>query len=952
MKYSMKEVYRKLKGSVYYDKSLPYVKTRLAEFEGKNIGEKLERFQAAFESGDEWEELEKRIINSIQVLTFPKKIEDYKEQQTDEVQIISNIHAAKTSVSQYNNFIDMCVEGYLAGILWIIEVGVAIDKKTEPTSYGNRLRENLILGAGEITASPNLFKPYFEQYETWRNEGLEKAQKYLEEGQGSVVITMLDLSRYYYSADFSRDMFYKFTGHENLDEKGKRINDTVLKILEKYSNMCCMDHIILPIGFHPSNILANVYLLDLDKKIKEIPGTLYYGRYVDDMMWVKSIPDDRALVEEIRRNGNKAVSVRIIDELLSNNIIKKEQDDFVVCGKKLLTIKKEKMRFFFLSKEGSKNLISDIERDIRNNSSEFNFIPEENFDEEISRLFEIKRTGTVNKISGITSVTLDKYALSKSIGKRVMMSAFEEEKQVENFTEELKQILDSKEIVTNYLLWENVLNYFIVNRKLSDTIEFTAKVVDAIVNLDEDSNKIEEFSYLKGNENICGVKKSLIYFYRSCLVRSFANVWGKEVQSVLREVVSLLRHSDFERDIDVRWFVTMRENYITSKMNNKSILPVTMKTISMIYDFEDEGETCYLSDFEDILKKPIKKQDDWDYEYMPYINAPQEIGFSLLVEQLKRRKSKLKKQKDYLECVGAEYRRNFPEVEKDFLEEIFKIEKERVIVKTDAADYVKTAVANVHTSEAELNKILEGKRVRNAKRAAEITEMANEAIRKNVDVLVLPEAYVPLRYVPLLSKKSAQKQMLIVCGVEHIVISKRVWNLNCVIIPFETNGIKCAIPFFRQKKYFSPEEKKKVEGKGFKIPRSTENTLFRWREFNFAVYCCYELTDINYRSEFRSDVETIYAVEFNKDIKYFSNIAESMSRDLYCYFVQANVSEYGDSRIVAPMHGYEKNRVRVKAENATVLIGTVDLRNLREAKGDPAKRGQNRFTELPAGFDV
>ena len=72
-------------------------------------------------------------------------------------------------------------------------------------------------------------------------------------------------------------------------------------------------------------------------------------------------------------------------------------------------------------------------------------------------------------------------------------------------------------------------------------------------------------------------------------------------------------------------------------------------------------------------------------------------------------------------------------------------------------------------------------------------------------------------------------------------------------------------------------------------------------------------------------------VEWNQDTNYFANIIESLSRDLHCYCVQANMSEYGDSRITQPTKTEKKDIVKIKGgDNDTVIVGTIDIHSLRE----------------------
>ena len=69
--------------------------------------------------------------------------------------------------------------------------------------------------------------------------------------------------------------------------------------------------------------------------------------------------------------------------------------------------------------------------------------------------------------------------------------------------------------------------------------------------------------------------------------------------------------------------------------------------------------------------------------------------------------------------------------------------------------------------------------------------IVNEAIRNNVDMLVMPECFVPYEWIPILSRTCAKNEMAIVTGVEHLRVKaknlddeKSVFNLTAIILPF------------------------------------------------------------------------------------------------------------------------------------------------------------------------
>ena len=127
---------------------------------------------------------------------------------------------------------------------------------------------------------------------------------------------------------------------------------------------------------------------------------------------------------------------------------------------------------------------------------------------------------------------------------------------------------------------------------------------------------------------------------------------------------------------------------------------------------------------------------------------------------------------------------------------------------------------------------------------------------------------------------------------------------------------------------------------------------FSWRGVVFPVYNCYELTDINDRGLFRSEVDMLIAVEYNPDTNYFSNIIEAATRDIHCYAVQANSSDYGDSRVISPNSTEKMNIIKVKGgENAVLLKTTIDIEALRDFQSRKYSPNHSEFKPTPAGFD-
>lgn len=96
----VEDAYRKLKGSVYLDKTVPFLRMRIAEYEEYNIDEKLTDLYEAIQEENKWINYENKILKSIKVLTFPKKIRNKNEIEDTKSIVISNINGEDIEIEK------------------------------------------------------------------------------------------------------------------------------------------------------------------------------------------------------------------------------------------------------------------------------------------------------------------------------------------------------------------------------------------------------------------------------------------------------------------------------------------------------------------------------------------------------------------------------------------------------------------------------------------------------------------------------------------------------------------------------------------------------------------------------------------------------------------------------------------------------------------------------------
>jgi hypothetical protein len=273
---------------------------------------------------------------------------------------------------------------------------------------------------------------------------------------------------------------------------------------------------------------------------------------------------------------------------------------------------------------------------------------------------------------------------------------------------------------------------------------------------------------------------------------------------------------------------------------------------------------------------------------------------------------------------------------------------------------IKVGLINTKLKRDVLNDALKGKPDRSSKRLDKIATIVNEAIKSKVDLLVMPEMYIPYEWVPGILDISRQHDMAMVFGIEPIIHKKCVGNYIGISLPSktETDGKHKNCTFImRLKKSYSPEELREYRKYCLNVKNNEKSkyVLCVWDDIYFVPYYCYEIADIADRSIFKSCCDLIVVSEFNKDTNYFTAIAESLSRDLFCYCVKVNSSEFGGTCVIQPSTTEKKYLVNLKGGHGDyVVTHNLDIGKLRDHQ-ILSYESENRDTELkpkPPHFDT
>ena len=271
----LKGAYKKLKSFYYYDKSLLYIKLKIANFESDDstFSSTFEKLASYLENGDPI--FEQSLIKQIDYHVLPKKMKS--KQETIHV-VSGNVDHTK-SVARLNFYIDVPIELLILDALWTLLLGkIQRDNDCKSkNSYAGRLKKSLYtneikdLYSGIDFKSNRFFEPYFMAYTQWRDNAFVAIKR--QQNSSDLLMLNLDLKSFYYSVNF------KFSSINELLCQDKRLvqiklltrlfNNVYIQytnILREYRNdlskityLC-----VFPIGLLSPMILRESYLKKFD----------------------------------------------------------------------------------------------------------------------------------------------------------------------------------------------------------------------------------------------------------------------------------------------------------------------------------------------------------------------------------------------------------------------------------------------------------------------------------------------------------------------------------------------------------------------------------------------------------------------------------------------------------------------------------------------------------------
>jgi hypothetical protein len=979
----LKNSYRKWKSAAYYDPFLAIDANRIAYFEFENkLREENNTYFLILANEllnkKKREKLISSIIDQISVRCFPKTNSILENHYSEN--IISNLPPSMQSIDKIQYMIDVPIIGHILSVLWILKFGKLLDNDFGTFLYGDRIRD-IVKQESEKSVSAMLFYPYFSNYESWRDEGIKEIEKLLDNNKNALMIS-LDISGYYYNCrinfDRLRDSIKSVESSENNKAFGF-LTDFIEKVFIKYSSFFKFennpdDNPMLPIGFLPSKIISNWYLINFDRAVISKLNPIYYGRYVDDILIV---------FEDSANNIEQLSSANIISNKLifpanifikRTNLQNRDQIEYEInevytnYSPKRLKFGQEKTKTFFFNHKYSRELINNFKENIAKNSSAFNLLHEEDelLENFSNNVLKIKYSDTLNKIRSIEDIHVDKHNLSIWLSYILYYSGNITDNQMVEYSKIFFQITESYGTLFIFTFWEKLLTFFFKHQEYKGINQLVLSILKDIESIDIPFKKNQGWYLIDNSNQVMSQEKlslasTLTFYLRAVLEKIFSLRYEQADQECIDYINELLTKKGY-----LTFRPHFRQAYLSSFMfmNTLVTFPLKKNPINIpVYDLLTVTHNFYY------------KSGITDYSYLNlyprYVHFHEVqlliLGFPQIANLFNR-----KKKFDYAWALfwWINYQKtNFEDnpikvepIKKTLKNDTHKVYTEKVTIGDSInIDKVKIGVANVIVSNENYEQSLLGKSNFNKSSRIEASKIVNQAIEQNVNLLTLPECYINYSWVNKLIYVARKKQMGIIFGLEYIINSqKQVNNYLVCILPFKLGDYEnCAIDI-RLKNHYSPKEISEIQDKQLSVPIQNlcSYVMYKSLGMNFAPYICFEISSLEDRSVFKSDIDAVVVSEWNKDIEYFSNIIESLSRDLHCYCIQVNSSEYGDSRITQPKKSYLKDILKAKGgKNSYLIVDEINIKELREYQQKPfedqmkASKSEDSFRPIPPDFD-
>jgi hypothetical protein len=965
-----------------------------------SLKEKFERIAHEIERYHEDPTFFASFIERTSIHFFPKKIASSNPQSN----FITNRRVERRyEVERCTPFIHTPIELHLVAVVWIMLEGHTLDAVLSASCFGNRLLLNQN-GSGVVQGS-GLFKPYVSQYQRWRDESVKEAERLMANGR-DVAFLNLDIKDYFNSVrvpymDLEGERYKGMQAQHNLSAIFTQLHKTYTSRLFKaglYHSSRPNEsetHTALPIGLLSSYVLANDYLTKFDSTVLAEVRPAFYGRYVDDILMVIVLPEQPGKERDLLRDESAPDNLhefvqQHLDEVLQYDEVENEATGrYLLKGYDGLYCQSEKTLLYLFDHQESRSVIGRLKQDLEDRSSEFRDFPDEADSDRAFKenAYHLYYDGTEGKVRTLKDYKENRYGLTVYLANKIFAGLRRDDDMTDSEADEVIRFFRGRNCLQFHRLWERILTLMLVNDKPDHYVRFYVHCLDEI-------EKLVPHSDL-GGKVPKGAMIAALTEYLDCaheLSLSLNLGFVDKSQSAARDLeftanAARRNHlaslfNDFEPTLPQSFWIRrfrranmLRHHYVvhplltyskdaqTGRLKDLTQLHFNHATFELAPDLL-ENSPRQVRFWECTLAQALIEITGYEPPVLPFDDPLSEEPPSHFLDRAW----------ELFRTINQDHIPSYV-LNGDSLEpSVFNtrigddgLTNEITVGQGDLGPASKFSIAFANTEVKDRN-FLNGIRgtpdlgAARYKRLADILRKARKdrpfakGGSSMANLLLLPECFLPIELLSSVTRYAAKNETLTITGLEHVTINDVTYNYIATILPVTIQGAKDAIVILRLKNHYSHSEEQLIieERKKPAKPTKQRYDLFNWRNLYFAPYYCFELANVHHRSLFKSKLDLLIGVEWNKDTPYFSNIVESCSRDLHCYVAQVNTSQFGDTRLTQPKKTALKNILQLKGgSNDAVLLGDIDIAKLRafQRKTYGPTHQQEEFKPLPPDFD-
>ena len=258
--------------------------------------------------------------------------------------------------------------------------------------------------------------------------------------------------------------------------------------------------------------------------------------------------------------------------------------------KSKLIVQNEKMKLFYFLEGETDAMIDCFKNQISKNKSEFRHMPEDDAfyqKDQYNEIYSLVIDNGINKFREVKDCTLDKFGLSKFLGKHLqiagMVSGFNESK----FEHDIEKIFIPHVTLEYYIFWERIIETLVINENYDALYKFLSRVVSAISEMSCSNVENDPKNYDPNwVDRTSDIKRSMYKYLISALARSYSLLWKQDALKSAIKILEIntndnksilgnyLKRTNSKSSSLENVFSDLCLWYCKSRMMDKSVLPV------------------------------------------------------------------------------------------------------------------------------------------------------------------------------------------------------------------------------------------------------------------------------------------------------------------------------------------------------------------------------------------